>query len=327
MRLKLTPGFVDRAKAKSGKERTLYWDEGLSGFGLMVTSGGHRSFVIQYRAGHISRRYTFKTGLSLKAARQEARSILGAVARGGDPVVERRQNEAQEKNTLRAVAEEYLGREGARLRSGRTRRRIFERLVFPVLGTRQIGSIRRSDIIRMLDHIEDENGPAMADMVLAFLRRLMSWHATRDDDFRSPIVRGMARTKPGERARQRILTDDELRAVWRAAESLNCPYGYLLRFVLLTATRLQEAAGMRRDEIAGTEWTIPASRYKTKRDTIVPLSRAAQALLAQVPAIGREWVFTAGGEVAVGGILPTQDPIRQDGTGSTAAGESERATP
>ena len=70
----------------------------------------------------------------------------------------------------------------------------------------------------MLDKIDEERGPVMADRALAYLRRVMSWHATRDDDFRSPITRGMARTKPKEQARDRALADDELRAIWRATE-------------------------------------------------------------------------------------------------------------
>ena len=69
----------------------------------------------------------------------------------------------------------------------------------------------------MLDRIEDNNGPVMADHVLSLLRVVMHWHAKRDDDFRSPIVRGMNRTRVKERARERILADDELRIVWRVA--------------------------------------------------------------------------------------------------------------
>jgi hypothetical protein len=79
------------------------------------------------------------------------------------------------------------------------------------------GDINRSDIIRLLDRIADENGAPMADHTLAYLRRVMNWHAARSDDFRSPIVRGMARTRPSQRRRQRSLSDDEIRAVWRAA--------------------------------------------------------------------------------------------------------------
>jgi hypothetical protein len=73
--------------------------------------------------------------------------------------------------------------------------------------------IRRSDIIRLLDKVADENGLVMADRLLAFIRRVLNWHATRSDDFVSPIVRGMARTSSKERARQRILNDDEIRAI------------------------------------------------------------------------------------------------------------------
>ena len=65
----------------------------------------------------------------------------------------------------------------------------------------------------------------MADHVLAYLRRVMTWHASRSDDFRSPIVRGMARTRPSQRRRQRVLSDDELKAVWRAAEASQNAFG------------------------------------------------------------------------------------------------------
>ena len=111
----------------------------------------------------------------------------------------------------------------------------------------------------------------------------MNWHASRSDDFRSPITRGMAKTKPKERARERVLSDDELRAVWRAAESFPGPYGHLLPFILLTATRLREAAQMHRHEVYGSEWLIPAGRHKSKSEFLLPLSKAAQQALARRP--------------------------------------------
>jgi hypothetical protein len=91
---------------------------------------------------------------------------------------------------------------------------VLERLVYPSLGSRQIDDIRRSDVARLLDRIADENGPRMADTTLAFIRRIMNWHASRSDDFRSPIVRGMARTKPSQRRRQRILSDEGFSAAY-----------------------------------------------------------------------------------------------------------------
>src|SRR6516165_7621588 len=92
-----------------------------------------------------------------------------------------------------------------------------------------------------------ENGPAMADLTLAYMRKVFNWHAVRTE-FRSPIVRGMARTKPLERARDRVLTDDELRKVWRAAGDMKNAFGPFVRFTLLTATRREEAASMRRSD-------------------------------------------------------------------------------
>jgi hypothetical protein len=87
---------------------------------------------------------------------------------------------------------------------------------------RQIGDITRTDIVRLLDRIADKSGAPMADHVLAHLRRV---YASRSDDFRSPIVRGMARPRPSQRRRQRVLSDDELRAVWRAAEASQSAFG------------------------------------------------------------------------------------------------------
>ena len=300
-RANLTPSFVEKAKAQPGAERTVYWDEGLEGFGLMVTPAGHKSFVCQYRVGHQSRRYTIKGVLNLGAARKEAKGVLGAAAKGRDPLAERRKAAGEATNTLKAIGDDYLEREGKRLRSIDQRRDVLERLVYPKFGTRQIDTIRRSEIVSLLDKIEDNNGPVMADHTLATLRRLFNWHAARSDDFLTPIRRGMARTKPQDRKRQRTLTDDELRAVWNTAAAGTGPFDYMLRFILLTATRRNEAAQMRRAELDGSNWLIPAARSKSKADFLLPLSTDAAKVLAEVPALGKVFTFTTDGKRALGG--------------------------
>jgi len=182
-------------------------------------------------------------------------------------------------NTLRAICEDYLVREGPKLRTAQERKKTFERLVYPQLGTMQIDAIRRSDIVRLLDKIEDERGPVMADVVLGHLSKVFNWHASRSDEFRSPLVRGMRRTKPKERARERILTDDEIRSVWAKAEGV---FGSFLRFILLTAARRSEAGKMTWGEIEDGVWTLPAARNKTKIDLVRPLSNAALSVLAEL---------------------------------------------
>jgi integrase len=149
----------------------------------------------------------------------------------------------------------------------------------------------------------------MADKTLAFLSKLFSWHASRSDEFRSPIVRGMARTKPQERTRSRILSDEELRAIWRATGEYRHPFGPMLRFILLTATRRNEAVYAKRSEITDTEWTIPAARYKTKLDHLIPLSDMAMAQIRAGPLnlgvttqSANAFIFTSNGKQAIGGL-------------------------
>lgn len=304
IKTKLTPAFVKDAAAVTGADRTIFWDATMPGFGLMVTAQGAKSYVVQYRAARKSRRMTIDSVLDLSKARKRAKILLGEVANGRDPLGEKRKAEAAATNTLKYVAENYLTREGKNLRSLKNRRSTFERHIFPKFGSMPIDSIRRSDITRLLDKVADEAGPSAADETLATLRKLMSWHATRSDDFRPPIVRGMARTKPTERAGKRVLGDDELRAVWTATTATAGPYGALVRFLLLTAARRDEARAMPRSELCDGKWTLPPERHKTGKSSgekVLPLSQAAQAVLAGLPALG-PFVFSLNGRNPIGGL-------------------------
>jgi integrase len=299
MRAKLTPAVVK--KATEEKKPVFIWDATLPGFGLMVTAGGHRSWPVQYKQHGVSRRRNLPGVLDLRAARKEAKAILGAAAAGRDPIGERRQQARQARHTLQFVFEEYFARDGAKLKSSERQKQDWHRLVLPKLGARQIGQIKRSDIVRLLDEIEDQRGPRMAHNSLAHISKLFNWHASRDDEFRSPIVRGMGRRKAGESARDRMLSDDELRALWRAAEADTKPFGAYVRLLLLTATRRNEVAYMAWDELSGGDWVIPAARMKGGVEHVVPLSFAARSVLERIPRIG-PYVFTGRGKTSIGGF-------------------------
>src|SRR5262245_7362924 len=305
---KLTAAFCREARAESGKERSVYWDAQLPGFGLMVTERGARSWVLQYRNGSTSRRYTINAVLGLDDARKEARKLLGEVARGNDPVSERRKASAAGKKTVRAICENYLTRESGNIRTGAKRRAILERCVYPVIGDRQIEDIRRSDLSALLDDVEDNRGAPTADWVLFVLRRIFNWHAIRDDQFRTPFVAGMQRrTKEEMRGRDRTLTDDEIKAVWRTADTFPAPWGQFIRFLLLSASRRTEAAEMTRGEVVDGNWAIPPLRYKTGAEVTLPLSTAAQKVLAELPKIkGCEFIFTTNGRKQISGFSVLQ---------------------
>ena len=109
----------------------------------------------------------------------------------------------------------------------------------------------------------------------------------------------MARVNEKEAARDRVLSDDELRALWRVTEATPMPHGHFVRFLPLTAVRRNEAAKMVREEVSpdGT-WIIPAVRMKAKQEHVVPLSPAARAILDDLPNVSR-YVFTTTGFSAI----------------------------
>jgi len=296
-------------------KRRIVWDAIVPGLGLRVTDRGAKSFVLVTRYPGSSSPAPRSLGtygaISLEAARIKAREWLELIGSGIDPETHATERAAQ---TLKAIATEYLARKAKDHRSRNWVEGVLVRHIYPTLGNRAIASIGRGDIVRLLDRIE---GSVMANRTLGILTRIMNWHATRSDTFRSPIVRGMARA---EQARERVLTDDEIRAIWKATEpnplmplTPHTPppvagspvasntarvFASLVRFILLTATRRSEAGDAKRSEIIGVEWTIPASRYKTKHDHVVPLSSAAQAA---IPAGASDWLFTLNGVVPIGG--------------------------
>jgi len=268
MKRLLTDRFCANARIRPGEPQTDYFDENCPGLALRV-SARKKSWTFHYSLNGTRKRLTFGSypSISLSGARTRADEARTAVAEGSDP-------QPTSANSLQAICETYMQREGNRLRSADWLRGALARHIYPALGPRPIAELRRSEIVGLLDRIADESGAVMADKTLGILRRVLNWHAARSDDFHSPIVRGMSRAKSS--GRDRILSDDELRQIWHAECGL---FGDYVRFLLLTAARRTEAAEMQWSEIAGTDWLLPATRNKTGLDLLRPLSPAALALL------------------------------------------------
>jgi integrase len=292
MRRLLTDRFCSTAKARDGDIQTDYFDAQVSGLALRVSQSGHRSWTFHYTLDK-RRRLTFGNypAISLSSARTRADEARAAVAQGHDPRL-------TASETLHDICESYLLREGGKLRTVEWRKGALERHVYPRIGARPIAEIRRSEIVALLDRVEEQAGAAMATQVLAVVRKIFNWHATRSDDFMSPIVRGMARTQRSEQARERVLSDDELRKIWTAGGL----FGDYVRFLLLTAARRNEVAGMTWAELKGSDWTLPAARNKTGLDLVRRLSRAAMAILDKRPQAGAFVWSSNGGAKGIGGF-------------------------
>jgi YD repeat-containing protein len=286
---------------KPGAARREIPDGGQSNLYIIVQPSGRRRYAVRYRFAGKPRKLTLARGLSLAEARAEAATAMADVERGIDPAGERETEKAKKaeaaENTLAAVSKMYMQLAGNKLRSARSRQSILDRLLLPRLGSKPMTEIEREDVIRVLDRIEVENGPRMADMTLAVLGRIFNWFEIRTSRFRSPLVRGMQRVKPAERARTRMLSDEEIRLVWNACGDQRLQvYGAAFRFLLLTAARRSEATGMKRSEVEDGVWTLPKERSKNGQEIVRPLSRAAIEVIASVPVIaGSEFVFTVSG--------------------------------
>ena len=268
------------------------------GFGVRVTAAGARAFVLNYRLRGREHRLTigaWPDWSALKAVR-EARDLRQRVDRGENPLEDR--TPLPVTGNVASILDDFVARhvrnKSQPLRSADEYESAFNRLVKPRIGKLNVYEVRRSHVNKMLDEIEDANGPVMADRTLAYLRKAFNWYATRDDQFNVPVVRGMARIKPKERARTRVLSDEEIRTIWPILGESGT-FGALVKALMLTAQRRDEIAQMSRKEIGEAAiWEIPAERYKTKRPNFIPLSKAALAVIAAQPKIdGCDYVFAS----------------------------------
>lgn len=254
------------------------------GFGVRVTAAGAKSFILNYQLRGRDCRYTigrYPTWSVLDAVR-EANSLRQRIDRGENPLADRAAALVDTK-TVAQVIEDFIKRHVSTLRTARSVESALRRLVLPAIGAIPIYDLRRRHIAAMLDTIEDQNGPVQASRVVAYITKAFNWWATRDDEFTTPMIRGMARSRAAERARDRVLSDGEIRLIWAQLDASGT-FGAFVKVLLLTGQRRGEVAGMRRSEIAlDGVWTIPAARYKTKRAHTVPLSSAALAVIEAQP--------------------------------------------
>jgi integrase len=261
-------------------------DPELVGHYVRVTPNGHKSYCAVTLDPQGKQRWTTigpADATTIEAARETARTILNRV-RAGLPAVE------PKGETLGSVLDNWLKRhvDGNELRSRDKIVDLLDRHVSAEFRARDFVAIRRSEIVALLDEIEDDHGAPQADLVLGIIRRAMFWFASRHDSYTPPIIRGMQRTK--QRPRERILSDDEIRAVWKIAGESGT-YGALIRLLLLLAQRLDKTISIRWDDISPMKWpsneppvwTVRTELREKGNIAAVQLPKAALAVLDELP--------------------------------------------
>jgi integrase len=281
----------------------------VTGLYLIVQPSGAKSWALRYRLAGKARKLTIGTcaAFTLGQAREQARSALNMVARGHDPIAAKQQRD-EEQASFEAVARAFIdryaigpkGRGAPRNRSWHQQARLLglrpskEGDLVVIKGglvdswaKRRLGGIRRDEIVALLDDIADR-APIQANRTFSCLHAMFAWALGRYRLAENPCKGVDPPAK--ERPRDRVLSDAELRAVWKAAGEIGWPFGPIVRLLILTGQRRAEVAGMEWSEIdlERKVWTLPRGRVKNDEGHTVPLSSAAIEIIEQLPRKGKQ---------------------------------------
>jgi integrase len=306
LRYTLTAKFIAGVKPAASGRRDDYWDALVPGLGLRVTDRGAKSFIV-YRRWPGSSRPTRRTlgsikQLTLAEARDKAREWIALAERGVDPAEQQRKAKIEEQRRRQAkfksVVEAWLAsNEIKKTRTGSSVAREMREVFVPIWGDWLISDVTASDVAAFI-RAKATTAPAQARNLLGHLKRFFSWAQAQHSY--GLEVNPVAALKPDRLAgkktkRKRTLTDDELRALWQAADQLGYPFGPLVKLLALTGQRRSDASKARWPEfdLEKKLWTIPPERYKTDAPHVVPLSDDAVAILESLPHFkSGDYVFT-----------------------------------
>jgi integrase len=289
--MKLTTRRIETLTCPADTKDALYFDDEQRGLGVRVTAAGSKTYLAQYTLAGQKRRVPLGScsAISLAAARAAAQAILGDVAKGRDPAGERKAAawEAKRRALDDALTLGALIAQWQSLRLSERRERYAAeavralRYAFAKHLKAPAADLDRAAVVRVLDNLAKDGKTAMASRTAAYGRACYHWALKRGSLAANPF-----QDLPLEPVakRDRVLSDDELRAVWNAAAGPGS-FGAIVRVLILTGQRREEVAGMTWDEVAPdlSTWTILASRTKNGVAHLVPLSPGVQDVLRKAP--------------------------------------------
>jgi integrase len=302
----LTARTVETAKPKrngaGATVRTEMPDAACLGLYLVVQPTGARSWALRYRNQGKPAKLTLGAagvgGLTLAAARVAAAKARHQLEQGAVPVPI---SAAPHDDRIEAQVASFLAKHVAKNRTAATTESIFNRLVLPAWRGRAVRDIRRRDVIDLVEQIADERGGVMANRTLSALSKFYRWLVGRDVLETSPVA-GVERPYK-EVARDRTLTDAELRKLWLACDG-DGPFGAAVQFMALTGGRRNEVSRMTWGEIDEERrtWTLPKARSKNGHEHEIALSTQAWAIIGAMPRFaGCDYVFSADGRGPIAG--------------------------
>jgi integrase len=299
---RLNDEAVKRLNPTERKEE--YWDTFTKGLVLRVAPTGHKSWCFAYRVKGVAgqQRLTFGgfPDITVAAAREIVRTYREDIARGIDPKAKREEQlmeqylKEQEAITVEKMSEDFIEKYAKpKNRGWKATQGLFKKHIIPELGRMPVKDVQRKDVIKLLDKIKASPYPHPANHVLVALRKMYNWAIERDELQSNPCYKISKPIATNER--ERVLSESEIKALWKACDTIGYPYGPMFKLLLLT--------GARRSEIAELEWRhidlkdkvirLPASMIKANRSHDIPLSDIAVAILEALPRFKGPYVFSS----------------------------------
>lgn len=314
--MRLTPFAIDALQPRA--DRFEVADSLFPSLNLVVRPSGTKSWAIRYRADvggrRVQQRHTLGQypALGVADARIAAEAALKK-ADAGEALSARAETNGSPAApavgtvavpTGPTVAGIWADFVSTRNREGTKKRYslFFDKHVAPTLGARPMASITEDDL-RPIVNAAEKRGPSAGNSSVTILSSFFSWASVAN---RKHIPHNPAENfeKVETQPRDRLLTDAEIKVLWRGCTELGYAFGHMYKLLLLTGARRNEVAKMEWSEIVGDTWTIPRKRTKKgKHDFVVTLSPAALALLAEMPRInGSKYVFSTKGKTPSSGF-------------------------
>ena len=275
-------------KLKPGSKRLTLPDPELRGHYIRVTPNGSKSFwaVARDPSGKQHWKLIGSPPMKIDDAREKAGQVIRAIraAVAGEVV---------DGVSFEGVASQWFERHVAKkeLRSGDKLRQFTRKYITPAFAGMAFIEVRRKHIAALLDQLEDKHGARQADYALSILTGMANWYAKRDDEYNSPIIRGMRRREDDRR--DRILNDDELRRIWKADGFL----GNFIKLALLTGQRKDKYLTMRWDDVRDGVWYIRTDAREKGNGEALRLPSLALEIIEDQSRINSDSPFVFSGKV------------------------------
>ena len=288
-----TVPWLDRLKAPQKRED--YRDRSTRGLQLRVSSTGVKSFSYAFRFGNKMGRVTLGKypDLDLRSARQKTDEFRRMVSMGLDPRSEKREKIAKQNMTVELMVadfiEKYAKPKNSSWKQAENNLRLY---LVTALGKKSIHDVKRPDIHAILDDLVERGKLTAANRALAHIRKFFGWLVERGYLEYSPADHIKKRHQELERAK--VLSDQEIKAIWKASGSMSKPYSAWIKLCFLCGQRRVETASLRRSQIVDGSWYLSGDETKNKQLQIVPLSKQALALVNQLLEQEGEFLIKSG---------------------------------